>query len=399
MTELTLTVESGLARFADASVCSLRALLRSPRASLGPAAAAALASAEALVDVLGTAGLRSAVSHPLYRHWRVRLMALVGQEDHTAAEDWVRHLPRLLIGHLAQREDRLPSVTVPVTEQGWLHLPGLPWHLELGAGPPSEAVIQRDAGTFLIQHRGRTHVIPARAATGAAGLVVSHPVLGQLGIEMCNSDPWIRQLLDEANDGKDSPSGHRRDVAPAALDETVSALFTRAAAVIERSWPQYAAAMAAHVRLVVPITSDLLAGWTSLASLGAIYVRARPGGPNADRYTAERLVHESAHTLLYLTAFGNPLFTDDGADERMRSPLRRDARPAIGVFHATYVLAMVLEFMRRAAVETGDQAYEARARECAEGLTAGAEALKDARLSSFGRDLLDQVLAGLGSAR
>lgn len=52
----------------------------------------------------------------------------------------------------------------------------------------------------------------------------------------------------------------------------------------------------------------------------------------------EVLAHESAHMLLYGFAAEEPLVLNDD-DERHRSPLRADARPMDGIYHATYVSA------------------------------------------------------------
>lgn len=61
---------------------------------------------------------------------------------------------------------------------------------------------------------------------------------------------------------------------------------------------------------------------------------------------AEGLVHEAAHLVLFAHSVDEPLVKNPLAD-RFASPLRRDARPMDGVFHATFVTARLYRFYRR----------------------------------------------------
>jgi hypothetical protein len=58
------------------------------------------------------------------------------------------------------------------------------------------------------------------------------------------------------------------------------------------------------------------------------------------------LVHEAAHLLLFGYAIDEPLVANPDS-ERFQSPLRSDARPMDGVFHATFVCARLHYLYRR----------------------------------------------------
>ena len=56
---------------------------------------------------------------------------------------------------------------------------------------------------------------------------------------------------------------------------------------------------------------------------------------------AASLVHEQAHNVLFALS---PMegVVENGEEERFSSPLRYDARPLEGIFHATFVLARMV---------------------------------------------------------
>jgi HEXXH motif-containing protein len=114
---------------------------------------------------------------------------------------------------------------------------------------------------------------------------------------------------------------------------------------------------------------------------------------------AAALVHEAAHLLLFACAIDDPLVANPDTD-RFVSPLRRDARPMDGVFHATFVCARLFYFFsalaaRRpealsgddlATVEDGLSYLAARFDDGAETIVA------DARLTACGKDIFDSTL-------
>lgn len=62
----------------------------------------------------------------------------------------------------------------------------------------------------------------------------------------------------------------------------------------------------------------------------------------------EVLTHEASHSLLFGLTAREPLVHND-EDERYSSPLRDDARPMYGIYHATYVSARMAWAMERLA--------------------------------------------------
>jgi len=72
---------------------------------------------------------------------------------------------------------------------------------------------------------------------------------------------------------------------------------------------------------------------------------------NVDRHptpldVAAGLVHEAAHQLLFGLSQDAPL-VENPRGEKFPSPLRRDPRPMLGVFHATFVCARLVQAYRR----------------------------------------------------
>lgn len=77
-------------------------------------------------------------------------------------------------------------------------------------------------------------------------------------------------------------------------------------------------------------------GASSFALWGAIAVNQQ-AHPNWWNYVST-LVHETAHSLLFARARDEPLVLND-PEARYQSPLRADARPMDGIFHAAFVSA------------------------------------------------------------
>ena len=111
---------------------------------------------------------------------------------------------------------------------------------------------------------------------------------------------------------------------------------------------------------------------------------------------AEALVHEGAHLLLYALVMDQPLVLNDDA-QRFASPLRLDARPMEGVFHATFVCARLHYFYGRlrerrpetlgvADLEAADGRVAGLAAQFADGAHVIAE---EGQLSACGKSIFD----------
>jgi hypothetical protein len=77
-------------------------------------------------------------------------------------------------------------------------------------------------------------------------------------------------------------------------------------------------------------------GASSFMLWGAVLLNVRLYNTRLDMLAV--LVHEAAHQLLFCYSSREPL-TENSVEERYKSPLRPDARPMDGIFHATFVCA------------------------------------------------------------
>ena len=117
--------------------------------------------------------------------------------------------------------------------------------------------------------------------------------------------------------------------------------------------PEIAGELRALVREVVTVHSATppkdsealeLDGASSFYVWGALFLNsARQQGRVSMAVT---LVHEATHGLLFGMSLGAPL-VENGPEERYKSPLRDDPRPMDGLFHATYVLARMIDCLQR----------------------------------------------------
>jgi HEXXH motif-containing protein len=381
------SADPALERYTDACERSLRSLLTRVDTH------EAIRTAAGLAERLDRTAIRAQARHPMFRHWRSELAAK-GTADDGSVTRWLDHLPRFLLGAVLMTSGDLPDIRVPLLPDGQLRLPGLPHHWELGPDADSTVLVGRRGGELRITHRGRARAYP----------VVEHPVVAGTGIELDATDPYVIESIERANATSDSPDYRRRDIVPADAPEHRD-LFDRAAGLIERAWPGCLAELAEHIRLIVPISSEALAGWTSVTQLGAIYIRPggiNTGGPSTQEpviddpvmFTAEAMVHEGGHTRLQVLSTSRPLFLDQAQHQQLRSPLRKDVRPAGGVYHAAFVLARMTVFLCRAAETTGRRHYLRRAEETHHDLQQASDDLfAQVALSPAGRELLAEAVA------
>lgn len=142
------------------------------------------------------------------------------------------------------------------------------------------------------------------------------------------------------------------------------AVLADALGLIARASPAYAAEVQALIRDVVIVGHRLesesdgcFASATTFYLWGAILLDEACA---SDRLTlAVTLVHEVAHAHLFGLTLGAP-FVENSDDERFGSPLRQDARPMEGVFHASFVLARMIDWsetvLANGAIGSGERA-------------------------------------------
>lgn len=100
-----------------------------------------------------------------------------------------------------------------------------------------------------------------------------------------------------------------------------------------------------HIRL---FDGRVLRGETANKVFGAMYLRVPPVQHANVAYWIEHISHEVSHLYLesILCTLGAPC--TNPTTERFPPPIRRDPRPMIGIFHATFVLARMVRILRLA---------------------------------------------------
>jgi HEXXH motif-containing protein len=193
-----------------------------------------------------------------------------------------------------------------------------------------------------------------------------------------------------------------------ALTGPFRARLAAAFALLERGDAELAAEMRALLREIVlavgPDDGDSLIfdGASSFMLWGCIVLNAASHPTRLAM--VEALAHESAHNLLFGFAADGALVSD-GGDERYASPLRADARPLDGIYHATFVCARMHRALTRLLAEGVLDAAEAScARERlgvhAEAFAKGLEVVRQhARLTPMGVAALAGARAHMEEAR
>lgn len=129
---------------------------------------------------------------------------------------------------------------------------------------------------------------------------------------------------------------------------------------------------------------------------GIIYISAAPA-----ILTAESIVHESAHQMLYAIAENYQLFIDENI--KIKTPLRSDLRPVSGLLHQLWVLHHLVVFYRSLLtasedlIERNRQKIEKRLKQHIDDLTSGCTVLEGYAhtLTAEGTQLFSEIrLAG-----
>jgi hypothetical protein len=154
---------------------------------------------------------------------------------------------------------------------------------------------------------------------------------------------YPQDQLDQMSRWWDTEPANR--IALTGIDDAAYLRSCRAIEQALRYLREAAPALHAEVEIVVrdivlaqPDGSHLMdyGGASSFALWGAITLNAEAQRDWTQVYT--QIVHETGHNLLFALARNEPLVTAEPAT-RLRSPIRADARPVDGIFHAAYVSA------------------------------------------------------------
>jgi len=142
-------------------------------------------------------------------------------------------------------------------------------------------------------------------------------------------------------------------------------------------------------------------GASSYMLWGATLLNAR--GQTNVLDTAQALAHESGHNLLFGFCSSGSL-VENPDDELFASPLRKDARPMDGVFHATYVIARMHQTLSRlleaGVLDTDEQEMALKdLSQHRRNFAAGDQVIREgARLTPLGSDLIESARAYMVAA-
>jgi HEXXH motif-containing protein len=162
---------------------------------------------------------------------------------------------------------------------------------------------------------------------------------------------------------------------------------------IEAADPEMRAEVDQYVRHVCLSRGSGITGATSLQFFGAVFLREPYPEYHRVMYFFEHLVHETSHLNLNIIQTIDPLVLNP-ASELRRSPLRRDPRPIMGIFHAQFVLTRLVHIYRRVQPLVTDSIFTSHAQTIEDKYQGGLATLNEAgRFSETGRRLLDSMTA------
>lgn len=100
-----------------------------------------------------------------------------------------------------------------------------------------------------------------------------------------------------------------------------------------------------HIKNYILIKSDKMRAGSTFDALGFMYIAVFP--PEKDVFdAADYIVHETAHHYIYALSTLDPLVLND-MNSLYASPLRKDPRPMLGIFHAIFVIAKLIAFLKK----------------------------------------------------
>lgn len=167
----------------------------------------------------------------------------------------------------------------------------------------------------------------------------------------------------------------------------------QALALVEAADPQMRAEIDEYVRHVCISRGSGVTGATSLQFFGAVFLREPYPEYHRVMYFFEHLVHETSHLKLNVIQTADPLVLNP-PDELHQSPLRRDPRPVMGIFHAQFVLSRLVYIYRRAIPLTDAPIFDEHAKTIEDKYRRGISTLNEVgHFTEAGRALLDSMIS------
>lgn len=140
---------------------------------------------------------------------------------------------------------------------------------------------------------------------------------------------------------------------------------------------------------IIVLDGDNLTGASSIHFFGAILLHASYGGQPSLGYYLDHLVHEASHHHLYAVLLLDPLVLNDPG-ELFQSPIRKDPRPMLGLYHGLFVLGRVLRSFGLAAEHDVHPFFAARIPSLRRAFDAAYETIdRHARLTPVGRRIVN----------
>lgn len=181
----------------------------------------------------------------------------------------------------------------------------------------------------------------------------------------------------------------------------------RAMEALRRIMPLWAQEFEALVALIVlaETESGNFAGASAFPAWGAILVNPRSQVTDLDLVVT--LIHESSHLKLFSAYLNDEIVLND-PNEVYSSPLRREARPMNGIYHAAFVLARMVSFMcnlrgtgqASAVIGTGIAALDTMINSAVLGFEAAYDVIAtQGQMTSLGRVIIEEAAAGVDALK
>ncbi|MFK0223763.1 aKG-HExxH-type peptide beta-hydroxylase [Streptomyces vinaceus] len=152
-------------------------------------------------------------------------------------------------------------------------------------------------------------------------------------------------------DGPRSDRGEFVEISPVSADElrTGQTWVSDALAALRELDPELHDELHELVSRLRLVHGSVIRGATSSRCWGMNFLRfPDPGVESAEpmNYFLDHLVHESSHLMLHAIMSADPLLQNP-FEARHSAPIRKDARPLYGIYHATFVLSRISRVLSR----------------------------------------------------
>jgi hypothetical protein len=174
------------------------------------------------------------------------------------------------------------------------------------------------------------------------------------------------------------------------LSDAKDKLFL-ALSLIARHDPDMFDEIQTHVGQIKIFDGKVTMGLTDVRIMGSMFIRIPRSNVDPVLYFIEHIIHEASHIHLNSIMVIDPLFLNS-PDEKFISPIRRDLRPMIGVFHATYVSARIVRYFFKLYKIKNDKKIQQHLAETLDETIRGVREIeKNCKLTSNGKMLIESI--------